>query len=49
MHIIGRCQHESTSGALCRAPLDNERWLAQFHADAEKLKNENANAEPDSW
>ncbi|PWJ48448.1 antitoxin ParD1/3/4 [Quadrisphaera granulorum] len=42
---------ESTSDTLRRALrlLDHERWLGQFHADAEKIKNEDLGAEPDAW
>jgi antitoxin ParD1/3/4 len=42
---------ESTSDTLRRALrlLDHERWLAQFHADAERLKDEDVNAEPEAW
>jgi len=42
---------ESTSDTLRRALrlLDHERWLTQFRSDAEALKDENLNAEPDSW
>jgi antitoxin ParD1/3/4 len=42
---------ESTSDTLRRALrlLDHERWLMQFRTDAEALKDENVNAEPDTW
>lgn len=42
---------ESTSDTLRRALrlLDHERWLVQFRADAEALKGEDLNAEPDFW
>lgn len=42
---------ESTSDTLRRALrlLDQERWLGQFHADAERLKDEDVNAEPEAW
>lgn len=42
---------ESTSDTLRRALrlLDHERWLAQFRADAEGLKDEDLSAEPDAW
>jgi antitoxin ParD1/3/4 len=42
---------ESTSDTLRRALrlLDHERWLAQFRADAETLKDEDVNAEPEAW
>ena len=42
---------ESTSDTLRRALrlLDHERWLAQFRADAEILKDEDLNAEPAAW
>lgn len=29
--------------------LDHERWLTQFRADAEALKDEDVNAEPEAW
>jgi hypothetical protein len=42
---------ETTSDTLRRALrlLDHERWLTQFRADAEALKNEDVNTEPDAW
>jgi hypothetical protein len=42
---------ESTSDTLRRALrlLDHERWLEQFRADAEQLKDEDVNAEPEAW
>lgn len=42
---------ESTSDTLRRALrlLDRERWLGQFHNDAETLKDEDVNAEPEAW
>jgi hypothetical protein len=42
---------ESTSDTLRRALrlLDHERWLEQFRADADALKDENLSAEPDAW
>ena len=42
---------ESTSDTLRRALrlLDHERWLAQFRADAEQLKKEDLNSEPQAW
>ena len=42
---------ESTSDTLRRALrlLDHERWLAQFRADAETLKDEDLNVEPPAW
>lgn len=42
---------ESTSDTLRRAlrVLDHQQWLEQFHADAEALKTENLNAEPEAW
>ena len=42
---------ESTSQTLRRALrlLDQERWLAQFRADAETLKDEDLTTEPDAW
>lgn len=29
--------------------LDHDRWLEHFRTDAEALKDENLNAEPDAW
>lgn len=29
--------------------LDHERWLAQFRADADALKDEDVNAETEAW
>lgn len=42
---------ESTSDTLRRALrlLDHERWLGQFHTDAEKIKDEDLSAEPEAW
>lgn len=42
---------ESTSDTLRRALrlLDYERWLEQFRVDAETLRNEDVNAEPEAW
>ncbi|MGO1511278.1 MAG: hypothetical protein ACTHYM_10060 [Actinomycetaceae bacterium] len=42
---------ESTSDTLRRALrlLDHERWLTHFRADAELLKDEDLDAEPDAW
>lgn len=42
---------ENTSDILHRALrlLDHERWLEQSHADAERLKDEDVNAEPEAW
>ncbi|GAA4179971.1 hypothetical protein [Gryllotalpicola koreensis] len=42
---------ESTSDTLRRTLglLDHERWLTQFRTDAEALKNENVNTEPEAW
>lgn len=42
---------ESTSETLRRALrlLDHERWLSQFRADAEELKDEDLNAEAEAW
>lgn len=42
---------ESTSDTLRRALrlLDHERWLEQFHADAERINGEDVNAEPEAW
>ena len=42
---------ESTSDTLRRALrlLDHERWLEQFRVDAETLRGEDVNAEPEAW
>ena len=42
---------ESTSETLRRALrlLDHERWLMQFRTDAEALKDEDLDAEPEAW
>lgn len=42
---------ESTSDILRRALrlLDHERWLQQFRADAEAVKDEDLHAEPEAW
>ena len=42
---------ESTSDTLRRALrlLDHERWLGQFRTDAERIKDEDVNAEPEAW
>lgn len=42
---------ETKSDVLRRALrlLDHEAWLARFHEDAEKLKDEDPNAAPDGW
>lgn len=42
---------ESTSDTLRRALrlLDHERWLGQFLDDAERIKSEDVNAEPEAW
>lgn len=42
---------ESTSDTLRRALrlLDHQRWLDHFRADAEALKSEDLNTEPDAW
>jgi hypothetical protein len=42
---------EGTSDTLRRALrlLDHERWLDQFRADAETMKNEDVNTEPEAW
>ncbi len=42
---------ESTTDTLRRALrlLDHERWLMQFRADAEMLKDEDLNSEIDAW
>ena len=42
---------ETTTETLRRALrlLDHDRWLEQFRADAEALKAENLDAEPEAW
>lgn len=42
---------ENTSDTLRRALrlLDHERWLEQFRTDADALKDEDVNAEPEAW
>ena len=42
---------ETASDTLRRALrlLDHEHWLAQFHADADRIKDEDLNAEPEAW
>lgn len=42
---------ETTSDTLRRALrlLDHERWLTQFGTDAEALKDEDLNKEPEAW
>lgn len=42
---------ESRSDTLRRALrlLDHERWLEQFRADAERIKEEDTNTEPEAW
>ena len=42
---------ESTSDTLRRALrlLDHERWLLQFRADAESVKDEDVNADTEAW
>lgn len=42
---------ESTSDTLRRALrlLNHEKWLEQFHTDAEALRDEDVNAEPEAW
>lgn len=42
---------ESTTETLRRALrlLDHDRWLEQFRADAEALKDEDLNGEPEAW
>lgn len=42
---------ESTSDTIRRALrlLDHQRWLEQFYRDAERLKGEDASAEPEAW
>lgn len=50
LHEVAR-PGESTSDTLRRALrlLDHERWLTQFRADAEQVKDENLNVEPEAW
>jgi hypothetical protein len=43
------CLREAGSCARALRLLDHERWLAQFRADAEALKDEDINAEPQAW
>ena len=42
---------ESRTETLRRALrlLDHDRWLNQFHADAERLNDEDVNAESEAW
>lgn len=42
---------ETTTETLRRALrlLDHDRWLHQFRADAEALRGEDLNVEPDAW
>ena len=42
---------ETTTETLRRALrlLDHDRWLHQFHTDAEALKSEDLSAEPEAW
>lgn len=42
---------QSTSETLRTAGglVDHERWLSQFRADAQVLKDEDLSAEPDDW
>ncbi len=42
---------ESTSDTLRRALrlLHHDRWLERFHADAEKITDEDVSAEPEAW
>ena len=42
---------ETTSDTLRRALrlLDHDRWLTQFHRDAEAVSGEQLDAEPDAW
>ena len=42
---------ETTSDTLRRALrlLDHDRWLTQFHRDAEAISAERLDAEPDAW
>jgi antitoxin ParD1/3/4 len=43
----GECMTETLRRAL--RLLDHDRWLEQFRADAEALKDENLNADPETW
>lgn len=38
----------ATNRGGSRVP-DHERWLVQFRADAAALRDEDLNAEPDTW
>ncbi|WP_114045288.1 hypothetical protein [Acidipropionibacterium virtanenii] len=42
---------ESTSDTLRRALrlLDHEHWLEQLRIDAERIQDEDINAEPEAW
>ena len=42
---------ESISDTMRRALrlLDHERWLTQFRADTQTLKDEDLNLEPEAW
>jgi len=42
---------ESTSETIRRALrlLDHERWLEQFHRDAQRLRDEDLTNEPEAW
>lgn len=42
---------ESAADTVRRALrlLDHDRWLEQFHAEAEMLKGEHLSTEPDAW
>lgn len=42
---------ETTSDTIRRALrlLEHQQWLDQFHEDAERLKDEDVNSEPEAW
>ena len=42
---------ESTTDVIRRAlrKLEREAWLAKFHADVERLRDEDLSDEPDAW
>jgi len=42
---------ESTTKTLRRGLrlLDHDNWLRQFYLDAQRMKDENLNDEPDAW
>lgn len=51
--IIARARHgdENTTDVIRRALrlLDRQEWLQQARADADRLRDEDINAEPDAW